>query len=327
MKNKCTGVSLDDMTPHDPFFKTLLRAFWPEFLALVAPRVAEQLDLSRAVFLDKEFFEGAAGPRGEADLLVQLPLLRDSGRSILIHVEIESRARKGMARRLWRYRNRILAVYEGQVLSIVVYLRGRRPGIRLEPMEEDSIGPELGELRYVAFGLGGCLAEEYLARPEPLAWGLSALMRSGPQGRAEHKMACLRLIAAAELDDDRRLLLVNCVETYLQLNPREAAEFLTLRTREANREVKAMELTWADRLRAEGWKSGRKEGREEGRRREREKTVRVLRPLLLEVLGERFGPLPPLVSSRIEEIDSVQRLTRLARRALTARSLEEMGLG
>ena len=147
-------------------------------------------------------------------------------------------------------------------------------------------------------------------------------MRYGPLGRAEHKIACLRRIAAADLEDHRRLLLVNCVETYLQLRPQEAEEFRTLQAREANQEVRAMELTWADRLRAEGWKSGQ----EEGRRREREKAVRALRPLLLQVLGERFGPLPPRVSERIEEIDSVERLTRLARRALTARSLEEMRL-
>lgn len=319
------------MNGHDPFFKTLLRAFLPDFLALAAPGIAGQLDLSRPVFLDKEFFgEGGKGRR-EADLLVQVPLLRDGGRTVLVHVEVESRARRGMGRRLWRYRNRILAVYEGDVLSMVLYLRGGPPGVRVEPMEEDPVGPELGELRYVAFGLAGCLAEEYLAHPEPLAWGLAALMRSGVLGRAGHKMACLRRIAEADLDDHRRLLLVNCVETYLQLKPREAAELEALRVHEANREVHAMELTWADRLRAEGWSTGRNEGRkegeQEGRRRERERTVRSLRPLLLDLLGERFGPLPEAVRRRVEEIDSVERLTRLARKGLSARSLEEMGLG
>ena len=326
-RTKCTDVSFDEMTTHDRFFKTLLRAFLPDFLAVVAPRVAEQLDLSRAIFLDKEFFGGTTGRRGEADLLVQVPLLRDAGRSVLIHVEIESRARKGMARRLWRYRNQILAVYEGQVLSVVLYLRGGRPGVRLEPMEEDTIGPEVGDLRYLAFGLSGCRAEDYLARPEPLTWALTALMRSGSLGRAEHKLACLRRIAEADLDEDRRLLLVNCVETYLQLSPRETAEIDALRAREENREVHAMEMTWADRLREEGWKSGRQEGREEGRRREREKALRALRPLLLELLGERFGPVPERVRSHVEEIESVERLTRLARLGLTAESLEEMGLG
>lgn len=314
------------MTTHDRFFKTLLRAFLPDFLAVVVPRVAEQLDLSRTVFLDKEFFGGRTGRRGEADLLVQVPLLRDAGRSVLIHVEIESRARRGMARRLWRYRNQILAIYEGQVLSVVLYLRGGRPGVRLEPMEEDSIGPEAGDLRYLAFGLAGCQAENYLARPEPLTWALAALMRSR-FGRAEHKMACLRRIAAAKLDEDRRLLLVNCVETYLQLSPRETAELTELRTREENRGVQAMEMTWADRLVAKGLKTGRQEGQKEGRRREREKAVRALRPLLLELLGERFGPLPEHVRSHVEAIDSVERLTRLARLALTAKSLEEIGLG
>jgi hypothetical protein len=311
------------MTGHDSFFKTLLRAFLPDFLALAAPGVAAQIDLSRPVFLDKEFFGDGGKDRREADLVVQVPLLRDGGRTVLVHVEVESRARRGMARRLWRYRNRILAVYEGDVLSVVLYLRGGPPGVKVEPMVEDPIGPELGELRYVAFGLAGCFAEEYLARPEPLAWGLSALMRSGGLGRAGHKMACLRRIAEADLDDHHRLLLVNCVETYLQLKPREAAELEALRAHEANQEVHAMELTWADRLRTEGWTTGR----EEGRRQERERTVRALRPLLLDLLGKRFGPLSEDVRRRVEEIDSVERLTRLARKGLSARSLEEMGLG
>jgi hypothetical protein len=167
------------MTGHDQFFKTLLRAFLPDFLAMIAPRIAEQLDTPHAIFLDKEFFGAGTGKRAEADLLVQVPLLRDAGRSVLIHVEIESRARKGMARRLWRYRNRILAVYEGQVLSVVLYLRGGRSGVRLEPMEEDSVGPEVGDLRYLAFGLSGCPAGNFLDRPEPLAWALAALNPEG----------------------------------------------------------------------------------------------------------------------------------------------------
>jgi predicted transposase YdaD len=119
------------------------------------------------------------------------------------------------------------------------------------------------------------------------------------------------------------------------LKPREAAELKALLAQETNREVHAMELTWADRLRAEGWNTGRtegrtegrKEGEQEGRRRERERAVRALRPLLLDLLGDRFGPLSEDVRRRVEAIDSVERLTRLARKGLTALSLEEMGLG
>lgn len=48
--------------------------------------------------------------------------------------------------------------------------------------------------------------------------------------------------------------------------------------------------------------------------------------LLLVLLTERFGPLPESARRQVEEIGSFQRLTRLAKRVLTAGSLEEMGL-
>ena len=43
-------------------------------------------------------------------------------------------------------------------------------------------------------------------------------MRRGTLTRPALKLACLRRIAAADLDDARRILLVNCVEAYLELN-------------------------------------------------------------------------------------------------------------
>ncbi|PYQ56120.1 MAG: transposase, partial [Acidobacteria bacterium] len=83
------------MAPHDPLFKSLLRAFFAGFLRLVAPDLAARLDLGAVAFLDKEFV-ATAPPRthGIADLLARAPL-QGTGRFLLIHVEIESRARRG----------------------------------------------------------------------------------------------------------------------------------------------------------------------------------------------------------------------------------------
>lgn len=292
---------------HDPLFKTLLRAFFPEFLYLVSPEVAAKLHLRRAAFLDKELFtDETGGGRREVDLLARLPV-RGSRRSLLVHVEIESRARKGMARRLHGYSIQIQARHGGQVLSIVLNLRGGRPGICVNTLEEDLDGPQLATFRYVAFSLAGCSAEEYLERPEPLAWGLAALMNPGSMSRVEHKLACLRRIAAADLTDQKRFLLVNCVETYLELTPRETAELTALRSHESDREVHEMRMTWADRMEAKG--------RQE-----------ALRSVLLYQLGQRFGPLPERVRRRIETIRSMERLTRLTEQVLVARSLDEMEL-
>jgi predicted transposase YdaD len=299
-------------TQHDKIFKQLLRAFLEDFLRLVAPQALERMDLTSPEPLDKELFAGGPhGRRRELDLLVRVRTI--NGRPLLIHVEIEARANQGMEERLWRYRNQIQARYDTPVLTIVVYLKRGRPGVCLETRQSD-LGPDFPELRYISFGLAGCRAADYLARPEPLAWAFAALMDPGSWSRAELKMACLRRIAELKGRTDP-FLLVDCVENYLQLDPREVAELDALRSRRKNREVQAMAMTWSETLMAKGREEGRTEGAQGGARQ-----------LLLHQLGKRFGPLPDNVRRQIEGITSLDLLTELAERVLSAHSLDDMGL-
>jgi uncharacterized protein DUF4351/putative YhgA-like transposase len=311
-------------TQHDKIFKQLLRFFLEDFLRLVAPRALERLDLSAPELLDKELFAGGPhGRRRELDLLVRVRTL--DGRPLLVHVEIEARASRGMAERLWRYRSQIQARYDTRVLTIAFYLKRGRPGVNLETWAS-SLGPDFPEPRYVSFGLAGGRAAEYLDRPEPLAWALAALLDPGPWSRAELKMACLRRIAGLKSRIDP-FLLVDCVENYLELEPWEVAEFEALRSQRENHEVRAMKMTWSETQQAVGWEKGRREGKDEGRREGVEEgTQRGARQVLLHQLGKRFGPLPETVRRRVEAIDSLDLLTRLAERLLSAHSLEEMGL-
>jgi len=303
-------------TQHDKIFKLLLRAFLEDFLRLVAPQALERMDLSSPELLDKELFAGGPhGRRRELDLLVRVGTV--PGRPLLIHVEIEARAKPSMEARLWRYHNQIRARYDTPVLTIVIYLKRGRPGIRLETWQSD-LGPDFPELRYISFGLAGCSAAEYLARPEPLAWAFAALMDPGSWSRAELKMACQRRIAGLK-GRTEPFLLVDCVENYLQLDPREVAEFEALRSRRENRRVRAMAMTWSETQQAKGREEGRAEGMVQG-------AQRGARQLLLHLLGKRFGPLPDNVQRRVETITSLDRLTELAERVLSAHSLEEMGL-
>jgi hypothetical protein len=303
------------MPSHDSFFKRLFRAFFPDLLRLVLPATARRLDFRHLTFLDKELLVGAG--KLEADLLARLSL-RSGGSQLLLHVEIESRARRRIVERLRQYRRRIEATYNLDVVSIVVTLRGGEPGVHVRALPGVTAGPGLGS-RYVAFGLAGCDAATYLRRPEPLAWALAALMDPGELGRTGLKMTCLQRIAEAGLPAEGRDLLVDCVATYLKLTPDEISEYATLDSDGKNREAQTMEMSWGDRLRQEGQRLGRKEGRREG-------LEQGARRVLLRLLGQRFGQLPDSVRRRVAEIDSVERLTRLAERVLTARSLEDVGL-
>jgi len=298
--------------PHDFLFKRLLRAFFPDLLRLALPGMAGHLDIHGAVFLDKELFT-RSGRRREPDLLVRVPLL-NGPESLLVHVEIEVRARSRIVGRLRQYRRRIEAEYDSDVVSIVVTLRGGAPGLQIRPLPGVTTGPGLGS-QYVAFNLSGCDAAAYLQRPEPLAWALAALMNPGKLARVELKEACLRRIAGARLAEASRILLVDCVATYLELTPEEVSEYATSDIGGGNPTMRLTEMSWGDRLRAEGWEKGYREGME-----------LCARKVLLRVLTQRFGRLPVAVRRRVEEIDSVDRLIRLAERVLTARSLEDLGL-
>jgi len=89
------------MAPHDPLFKSLLRTFFAGFLRLVAPELVARLDLSAPVFLDKEFIASPPLERSRlVDLLARVALQGEDARarSLLIHIEIETRSRPGMGR-------------------------------------------------------------------------------------------------------------------------------------------------------------------------------------------------------------------------------------
>jgi len=184
--------------------------------------------------------------------------------------------------------------------------------------------------RYFAFGLSRSQAGDYLARPEPLAWALAALMRRGESSVAQHRAACLSPIAEEEIDDARRFLLANCVATYVQLDESGWEEYRALLADEENGKVAIMErtlLTNADRAAQQGFKQGIEQGREQGIEQGREQGLEQgKREVLLDLLGRRFGPLPDATLRRIQEIRSPEELGRLAERILDARSLDDLGL-
>ena len=314
------------MTSHDQLAKNLIQTFFAEFLSLAAPVSAARLRPEEAAFLDKQSFtDFPQGDRREMDLLAEVPILGEDGRYVLVHTEIEARARPGMDQRLWGYYMQLRLRHGVPVLPILVNLRGGLPGVRLEVLEDEFDDPATALFRYRVWGISGCSAEEYLAQPEPLAWALAALMRPGRWSRAELKIECLRRIAGAKLPTGKTHMLVNWVETYLKLTGRDAVELEKLQALALNQEVRAMQMTWADKLEQKGFLKGRLKGRQEGRQ-EVEQAIQSLRRVVLRLLDQRFGSVPPKVQKKVEKISSMDRLTELAEKVFAVQSLDEMGL-
>lgn len=302
------------MAPHDPIFKSLLRTFFAGFLRLVVPEMAERLDLSAPVFLDKELtaFDPPARSR-LVDLLVRVPLKEATGKSLLIHAEVENRASRGIGERIRNYQRWIQTRHDGQILSIALFLHGGRAGVCEETIDGDLAGPGLPAFRYLSFALSRCRAAEYLEKPEPLAWALAALMDRRPWSRAEAKMRCLARIAEAPLVEAERRELVNCVETYLELTSSEAGELSLPGNGEPRRSYNMPQsllfrMSWLDKAKLEGERQG-------------------VRAVLLGMMEERFGSVPAETRCRVEEIQSVDRLKRLCNKVWTAKTLKGLRLG
>ncbi len=164
---------------------------------------------------------------------------------------------------------------------------------------------------------GKTLPSRGIARP--LAWGLAALAKPGKLGRPRLKLEALRKIAKAKIREHHRLLLVNCVETYLPLNGREAEEYATLSSAQKSPEIKTMQLTWADQIEAMGVLKGREEGLQAGADRLRSTVVRQL--------TQRFGKIPSPLRKRLKAIRSVDELGAIADRIFVVGSIDELGLG
>src|SRR6185295_4961282 len=297
----------------------------------LAARLIGNLGPGEITFLDKEVFHDLPeGERREVDLLAEIPD-RAGGRKFRVHVEIEERFSGEIGRRLARYSYHLYLRDPGPAVSIVVFLRGGPPGVRWSDHIERAFDREIHRFRYLSFGLSKLPAQTLLDRPEPLAWALAALTRTGKMGKARLKLELLRKIASASVSEVERFLLANSVETYLQLRGRQAAEYAALRLAEENPEVEAMEMTWAERMAADYKKQFREEGvllgLEQGLEQGLGKGAERLRRTLVRLLGQRFGEVPPKVRKRIQAINSLDELGDLTDRILEVKSLDELGLG
>jgi hypothetical protein len=283
---------------HDQLSKSLIVTFFDDFLRLTVPDAAPLLRPGEATFVDKEIFtDWPAGERRELDLLAQVPV-EEGTVPVMVHVEIESRARSGMDERLWHYYMQIRLRHRRLVLPILVNLRGGRPGVGVEVLEEGIIRTASVTFPYHVLSLSGCRAEDWLTRPEPVAWAFAALMRPGHWSRAQLKLECLRRIARSEVTGKEKEILVNWLQTCVKLSGRGAAEYQRLLELEENKEIREMDTSWLGRAEARGV----------------QKAVVRMRQAVLLGLERRFGTVPPRVRRRLEAIHSIERLAEMVER-------------
>ena len=304
---------------HDQLWKDLIQAFPADFVRLAGPDLAARLVLDAIEFRPAEAPAGAPRSRERRLDLIAWVKSNEEERALL-HVEIELKFLVATAARLLAY-NRLLALRFGlPVQTIALYLHGGPAGAQVVEHSEESLGFEGNRFRYRSLGLSRARAEDFLARPEPLAWVCAALARPPGRDRRALRRMCLSKIAAAEgLDDESRFRLFNGVATYLELDGGAAAEYAVLRAAQTGPEAKMRPITWEEKMVARGMELGLERGLARGQEK-------GMREVLLLQLKRRFPSLTGRAVQRVQAITSTEELGSLAERLLTARSLEELGL-
>jgi hypothetical protein len=234
-------------------------------------------------------------------------------RIVLVQVEVEGEFRTEMDERAFLYYLYLRMKYRVPVLLIAVFLRGGRKPLAMREFVDKAEGVEVCRFRYVAFCLGQGRAKEFVDRPQPLAPGLAALMRSS-WDPVEKRLRCLKAIGHKDVDEARRFLLAKIVELYVELDEAQAARFAAEVAKEGNEEVREMVITWEDALAA-----SKAEGKAEG-------LVEARRDDILRILRQRFHSAPALVCQKLETIQSLERLQRILDQALAVSSVDDLVL-
>jgi hypothetical protein len=192
--------------------------------------------------------------------------------------------------------------YGYPVLPIAIYLRVGLDGVGIDIYEEHFWEFRPVHFEYLYVGLPALDAVEYVQGDNWLGVALAALMRIPKDRVAWLGAEALRRIQAAPLSDQKRFLLGECVQAYLPLDELQKRELERLLSTETYKGVQAMNTTWY----------------EKGIEKER-------RDSFQELLEEQFGPLPPAVLARVEQLP-LDRVGTLRKAVVKAKSLADLGL-
>lgn len=310
---------------HDQRFKTLIQTFIEEFFALFYPEYADEFDLKNPEWITTEVFENPPeGSRRYLDLLAKVgiknPELVHPGHAestlALIHVEIESKDQTTTAvKQLWDNHVILRKKYGLGVLPVALFLNVGRNGIAVEEYHETIGTLNTVTFRYLSVGLPRLNAIEYLQQDNMLGVALTPFMDIPDDQVLEFgNEALLKVCNAANLTEQQRYLLAECIQKYLPLLPEDQARFDELQGTPRYIGVKAMNLTWEEKGIIKGIIKGKIEGKIEG---------------LLEVVEDqltlKFGELPERVHERLKQL-TLPELRDVSRKLLAATSLDELGL-
>jgi len=289
-------------TLHDRLFKEFLYRFLPDFLWIFFPAEAERLNFATLRFLDKELVINFSGQELRiTDLVAEIETWSGVPETIILHVEIEGRDKQSLPQRMSEYYVLLRIFRQKPVLPLALVLLPGAGGLQWQSYSETIFGHEVLRFRYGQVGIRDLSSQQYLAENSPVAAALTVLMQPEGESPAFIKLVALQKVVESDLSDGDKFFLVEFMNTYAPtgelFDPRE----------EIMQKLADVEMTWGERLRAEG--------RAEGERK-----------MLLRLLTLMFGEVPAALAERIDTITDEAALTMLAQQILTIKRLDDLVL-
>jgi Domain of unknown function (DUF4351) len=168
------------------------------------------------------------------------------------------------------------------------------------------------EFNFLRIQLNQLNWRDFLKQKNPVAAALMSKMKIEKKERAKVKVECLRAIATLKLDPARVSILSGFVDTYLNLNQSEVAEFerevASIKKETEKEQVMQIVTSWMEQ--------GIEQGIEQGEQKATLKSV-------LRVLHRRVGELDANVNERLQLL-SVSQLEDLLDAALDFSQREDL---
>ncbi len=309
---------MDQPAEYDSPWKDVLRTFFPAFLELLFPHVYQDVDWSKGVeFLDTELQQvvrDAELGRRYADKLAKV--YRKGGQEawVLLHVEVQGQPEKGLPERIYIYNYRLFDYNGRRVVSLVV-LADSSPSWRPDRYEDELWGCSI-TLRFPTVKL-----LDYAGRTEELERSTNpaavvvlahlqalATAKNG-DARLESKWRLVRGLYERGFSRENVLELFRFIEWVMALPPALQDRFQTL-VQEYEKEHEMPYVTEIER-------SAIARGRQEG-------VLGEAREAVMDIVGVRLGAVPHHIRRWIEEMEDMDALRALRRRAVTISSLDEL---
>jgi predicted transposase/invertase (TIGR01784 family) len=304
---------------HDQLFKQLISTFFLEFLDLFVPELAVNIDRDNLEFLPQEYFTDLIeGDRRAMDLVVRINLRRRPNEPevgkvwAIIDCEHQSSSEANFQRRMFFYFAQLHRQYLEPVYPIAIFSFDEPKRQEQDKYRVRLPGLDILEFNFLRIQLNQLNWRDFLKQKNPVAAALMSKMKIEKTERAKVKVECLRAIATLKLDPARVSILSGFVDTYLNLNQSEVAEFerevASIKKETEKEQVMQIVTSWMEQ--------GIEQGIEQGEQKATLKSV-------LRVLHRRVGELDANVNERLQLL-SVSQLEDLLDAALDFSQREDL---